>query len=280
MRKSILLAPLFVLITCFAPLCAEDVSPVKPHTVIALGRYNKPKHTRYEIGSIGGTRFVHDKLYERGVQSSRYNIRSREQITGLWSKVKIDQVLFDAQLAYTYDTYKYDRAYGAGGCAHSRFHGYSLEGIVDARYRAIDLKVFKFSPIIGFSYKHSHKRAHTEKYSNNGRSYEKEDADVLRLRLGTSLEGRYKICSRECWVYSELMYVRVLHDSDPASKYTVNGGNTQVVHSNFQKKDGFELTIGTAINVFKRWDVILGYQLFTDNKLSSHAIQWRVSYNF
>lgn len=278
------LAIIFALVFCLPILHAEgaeeSVEVGEPHGIVALGKYNKPKHSKYELGSIGGMRFVHDKIYQKGQSSSSgYRRRARESVTGLWMTIKaFPPITLDTQLAYTYDTYKYDRAVDQ---AHARFHGYSVNGIVEARYRPFDAKLFKISPIVGFGYKYSHKRAYTEKYAPvNNRKYEKSDYKTFQLRLGAFLERKYKIFSRKCWVYSKLMYTRTLHDSDSASKYSVNGGNTQVERSNFQKKDGFELDIGTAINVFRRWDVDVSYQLLADGKLSSHGVLWKVSYNF
>ncbi len=274
---------LFILLVSvsFTPFLHSEENVDKPRGIIALGKYNKPKHTRYEIGSIGGTKFVHDKIYEKGKSSdSGYGCRSTENVSGLWTKIKMDSVTVDAQMAYSYNTYKYDRGVNGSHSAHARFHGHSIDTVIEARYRPFEAKTLKISPIVGLGYKYTRKRAYTEEYSTANRSYEKNNLKTLNLRLGAFLERDCKVFSRDCWVYSKLMYARVLHASDSKVKYTVDGGNTQSERTNFQKKNGFEMSIGTAINVFRRWDVDVCYQLFADGKLSSHGALWKVCYNF
>lgn len=270
------------------PLClsAEDLADVinadvKPTGIISIGKYNKPKHTKYEIGSIGGMRFTHDKVYEEGTLSSLgYKRRSSDNITGLWSKINAEKILFNVQMIYTHNTYKYDRNISNDIKAHARYHGYSLTGIIDAYYQAFDLNFIKLSPILGLSYDVVHKRAFSEKYAgHNDRNYEKNDLKTLKLRFGALLERDFYICSRKCRVYSKLIYTRVLDDSNPKIKFTENNVR-KYERSNFQKKDGFELTTGTTVNIFSRWDVEISYQLFTDGKFSSHAALSKFSYNF
>ncbi|MDE6431942.1 MAG: autotransporter outer membrane beta-barrel domain-containing protein [Opitutales bacterium] len=265
-------------VSCVSFLHSEE-NLNKPHTIVALGKYNKPKHTTYEIGSVGGTRFVHNRIYEKG-GSTRYGCRSVESVTGLWTKVKIAPVMLNACVAYTYDTHKYDRMVGVSDSAHGKFHGYSLSTIIEAQYNPVKVKSFKVSPFVGLRYKYSHKRAYTERNSSANRSYEKSDLKSLRLGIGVFLEKNLRIFSRKCWIYSKLTYLHVLHDSDPTVKYTIGNGAIQSERSNFQKKDGFEMELGTAINFFRKWDADVCYQLFADDKLSSHGVLWRVSYNF
>ncbi len=254
----------------------------KNHEIISLGRHNQPKHSRYEIGSIGGMRYLHNKIYDKGTDSScGYTRRSTESITGLWTKIKTNPILWNIQIAYTYDTYKYDRWDENGIKAHARYHGYSISTIAEARYKPFDLKFLRVSPILGLSYKYSHQRAFSEKYADVNRHYEKSNLKLLQLRAGGFLERDFDIFSRKCWVYSKLIYTRTLDDSDSAVKYTIdNDAVVHTIHSNFEKKDGFEMSIGTIINVLTRWDIDISYQLFADGKLSSHAALWQLSYNF
>ncbi len=276
MRRYIIALVLLMLSFGFSILKADDIID---NSFITLGKRVEKKNTCYEFDSVGGVRFIHDKIYDKNDSKDLgYNRRKTESITGLWTELKFNKITLGVQLAYTYDTYKYDRADG-GKRAYARYHGYSVDSIIEARCVPLKFKWIKISPVTELSYEYTHERAFTEKYINNCRHYDANNSKVLSIGIGTFLERDFNILSHKCWIYSKLLYSHVLDDSNPAVKYTVN--NTEsIVHSNFRKKDGFKMNLGTAANIFSKWDIDISYQLFTDDKLSAHAAIWKVCYNF
>jgi hypothetical protein len=240
-----------------------------------------PSEKKISLGSITGFRLAHDKIYPKGTpRSDGYKCKSINRLSGLTTNVSVRDIAIDLTVGYGYDSYKYERNTGPL-TAHASYHGYSLYGIADVRYCGLAaFKAVEISPIVGLSCERIHRESFMEKYAgNSNRDYEKDNLKILKARLGALLERDFYINSHKCKSYLKLLYSRALNSSE-ANVHFVENGKSVTERSNFQKKNGFELTIGVRSSIFSKIGLDLNYELFTSRKMTSHAGIVILTYNF